>query len=816
MASSGGPDHFGYTFNDSNLTSTGGPTYNWIEISGTGNQTLNNSDDSVQSNINLGFFFNYYGTDYSHLAIANNGLLFSTGTTTQYDNQHIGQTPGVHGFIAPFWDDITTWGEGRIYYQTLGTFPNRMFVVEWLNNHHYSSSAAGVTFESILYEGSNNIKFQYKNVTFDNVSGNNINKGGSATIGIESPNGTDGVQYSYNQQTLYPGLAILFKFPQYAGVNLNLAEQAPVSKDHGKSMTYTFYCHNFGNQLAHNVTLQDRLPNGVVFDSASDSGVYDSSTGIVTWSVGSIDAMSSVYRTANVTISDSVSVGTAIVNNANISTSDLEVRYDDNAAQASTIVTGSSLPSNVGVEPNNGGIGTVSVYWHSPIKFSYHSDKHVTGVNITIHIDDGGPDIKGSMTPTTDSTSANKGVMMATASSMTGSSSDWSYTTTFYPRHGSASVTYAIDTSSVTYPVYVDPAGYIYDIDTGQRIAGASVWLQRPDGSGGWKNVSMGENPPVSQPDTNPLVSDKNGGYQWDVLSGSYRVHVEAPGYEPVNSIVVSIPPPVTDLNVGLHHINNIVHILPAANFTTDVSSGYAPLSVYFTDHSKYATRWNWNFGDGTTSADRYPIHTYSAPGNYIVKLTASNGNGENSSTKTITVQGVPIASLKINDFTAKITNGNAPLGTEFRSNVTGTNIIKWRWIFESTAMDYYSQHGATALHTFTKPGIYDITLTVWNSAGQTDTMTKRAYITVFKVNPPKANFVGTPTSGKASLTVQFTDKSTNNPTSWSWSFGDKSTSTVQNPMHKYTKKGTYIVSLKVKNSAGSSSVTKSKYITVR
>jgi hypothetical protein len=74
-ANTGGPDSFGYTYIDSN--SAGGPTYNWIEISGTGTEILPSYDDSYVTSIPLNFFFNYYGTDYSQVAISNNGIIFS-------------------------------------------------------------------------------------------------------------------------------------------------------------------------------------------------------------------------------------------------------------------------------------------------------------------------------------------------------------------------------------------------------------------------------------------------------------------------------------------------------------------------------------------------------------------------------------------------------------------------------------------------------------------------------------------------------------------------------------------------------------------
>jgi PKD repeat protein len=81
--------------------------------------------------------------------------------------------------------------------------------------------------------------------------------------------------------------------------------------------------------------------------------------------------------------------------------------------------------------------------------------------------------------------------------------------------------------------------------------------------------------------------------------------------------------------------------------------------------------------------------------------------------------------------------------------------------------------------------------------------------------DPPVAAFSGTPTTGTAPLTVNFTDNSAGNPTSWSWTFGDGATSTAQNPSHAYTQANTYTVSLTVTNAGGSHTLTRTGYVVV-
>lgn len=89
-------------------------------------------------------------------------------------------------------------------------------------------------------------------------------------------------------------------------------------------------------------------------------------------------------------------------------------------------------------------------------------------------------------------------------------------------------------------------------------------------------------------------------------------------------------------------------------------------------------------------------------------------------------------------------------------------------------------------------------------------------YLPLIPLKAPIAAFSVSPLSGKAPLKVQFADKSKGSPTSWKWSFGDKTYSTEQNPKHTYNKTGKYSISLTVKNAKGSSTKTRSEYIIVK
>jgi PKD repeat protein len=76
--------------------------------------------------------------------------------------------------------------------------------------------------------------------------------------------------------------------------------------------------------------------------------------------------------------------------------------------------------------------------------------------------------------------------------------------------------------------------------------------------------------------------------------------------------------------------------VLPLPSFTADVRSGQIPLTVRFTDTSLHTpTSWIWSFGDGASSTEENPVHTYTTAGSYTITLTAANAGGSRSTTET-------------------------------------------------------------------------------------------------------------------------------------------------------------------------------------
>ncbi|AGB02186.1 PKD domain-containing protein [Methanoregula formicica] len=243
-----------------------------------------------------------------------------------------------------------------------------------------------------------------------------------------------------------------------------------------------------------------------------------------------------------------------------------------------------------------------------------------------------------------------------------------------------------------------------------------------------------------------------------------------------------------------------------AAKFDAFPSSGKAPLATRFTDRSTGSpTAWSWDFGDGMTSNQQHPSHTFMTAGSYNVKLTITRGTETASTTQIINVGGVPDA-----DFVGSPLQVNPNENVQF-TDKSGHAPTAWSWDFGDTATSTVQNPS----HSYQVKGIYTVALTARNENGK-DTETKTGYVNVGM--PPKADFrpVTTPYAQYAvPKTVQFVDQSTNMPTSWAWDFGDGATSTEQMPTHVYMKEGTYTVTLTVKNNFGSDTAIKQDLITV-
>ncbi len=198
-----------------------------------------------------------------------------------------------------------------------------------------------------------------------------------------------------------------------------------------------------------------------------------------------------------------------------------------------------------------------------------------------------------------------------------------------------------------------------------------------------------------------------------------------------------------------------------------------------------------------------------SLTGTFVVKFQQYDNYG-------LTTDGMTFDDIEVtsNDappvaaFSGTPTSGAYPLTVAFTDASSGAT--SWSWTFGDGGTSTVQNPS----HEYTAAGTYTVTLTATNAFGSDDE-TKVDYITVTAPPPPTADFVGSPTSGVYPLTVDFTDQSTDGPTSWSWTFGDGGTSTAQNPTHDYLAVGTYTVSLTATNAYGSDVETKTDYITV-
>ena len=160
--------------------------------------------------------------------------------------------------------------------------------------------------------------------------------------------------------------------------------------------------------------------------------------------------------------------------------------------------------------------------------------------------------------------------------------------------------------------------------------------------------------------------------------------------------------------------------------------------------------------------------------------------------------------------FAATPTTGYVPFGVQFIDRSTG-QINSWKWDFDNDGI--VDSTVRNPWYTYKDVGNYTVSLAVSGPDGS-DTEVKIAFIEV-NPRPGLANFIAEPTYGDGATTVQFTDMSTGNITSWAWDFESDGIvdSTEQNPTHAYTEKRRYSVTLTVTTAETTDRLTKPDYI---
>ena len=173
----------------------------------------------------------------------------------------------------------------------------------------------------------------------------------------------------------------------------------------------------------------------------------------------------------------------------------------------------------------------------------------------------------------------------------------------------------------------------------------------------------------------------------------------------------------------------------PVADFTADVKSGTAPLTVKFTDASTGTiSSYAWDFdNDGTVdSSEPSPLYTYASAGTYTVKLTVTGPGGSDDEVKSGYIMvSEPLPEPPVANFTANVTTGTSPLTVQFTDTSTGAS-TSWQWDFNNDGeVDSTEQN---PVYTYKTAGTYAVNLTVAN-AGGSDSDVKKDYIVVTDIS---------------------------------------------------------------------------------
>lgn len=235
---------------------SGSVSYNFEDISSSGTAVTFSGPDQMAGPISLlgGATFNFYDSDYANIYVASNGFLtFLSGQSAGIGTPVEIPTDDAHnGLIAGWWNALSLPTAGTVHYQTLGSSPNRRFILQFTNVPMDVTGAPTSTFQIKLFESSNYIEVHYlhaRTATNDN-----------SLIGIENQDGTKGLQYYFADADV-SGLAVRYSRPP-----LLLEHTAnDLTPRVGDRITYTLVVRSNLTVATPTAVATETLGNGVVF-----------------------------------------------------------------------------------------------------------------------------------------------------------------------------------------------------------------------------------------------------------------------------------------------------------------------------------------------------------------------------------------------------------------------------------------------------------------------------------------------------------------------------------------------------------------------
>ena len=246
------------------------------------------------------------------------------------------------------------------------------------------------------------------------------------------------------------------------------------------------------------------------------------------------------------------------------------------------------------------------------------------------------------------------------------------------------------------------------------------------------------------------------------------------------------------------------------ADFTWTPAQPTRNQYVHFNDLSTGDVQsWEWDFGDGTTSNNRDPVHSYTSLGTFQVTLTVKSTTGEDSITKNITIVNAPPAATFSYTPLNPVENDTITFDASSSSDSDGS-IVSYEWDFGDGAM----ATGVSATHSYSSPGKYKVTLTVRDNDGEQKSIYK--YITVSEAGsntPPVPSFTYTPSNPAPNEDVTFDASASYDEDGtiqlYIWDWGDGSEpeeKTLPTAIHSWNSDGEYTVTLTVRDNNGSES----------